>query len=309
MRKEFVNEVAKTQGIKRADLIEKDVILHQLLFDLSKNKFFHSSFAFKGGTCLAKCYLDYFRFSEDIDFTWKDQRAFDGKSQKEIRRRLSKVINSTGSIFEEIADKRDLKFKCNKDDRNYVELTGGDKTCTFKMWYLSETLGRESFVKVQMNFVEKLCYPLKTAHLKSLAANAQKELVLLFPEFEEYFQSVDFEVYDPCEILAEKIRAILTRKGTKARDYLDVYLITNQFDIPLEDILGCVIEKTKFTLDLYDRYRKNLEDKKATILTSPFNWGEEKGLLLKEIDEKEFYEFTEELKTFLSRVIERLAYA
>jgi predicted nucleotidyltransferase component of viral defense system len=69
MRKDFVYEVARTQKVKRADLIEKDLILHQVLFDLSKNKFFHDNLAFKGGTCLAKCYLDYFRFSEDIDFT------------------------------------------------------------------------------------------------------------------------------------------------------------------------------------------------------------------------------------------------
>lgn len=75
MRKDFVNEVDRLQKVKRADLIEKDLILHQVLFDLSQNKFFYDNFAFKGGTCLAKCYLDYFRFSEDIDFTWKDQKV------------------------------------------------------------------------------------------------------------------------------------------------------------------------------------------------------------------------------------------
>jgi predicted nucleotidyltransferase component of viral defense system len=96
MRRDFVNEVARTQSIKRADLIEKDLILHQVLFDLSKNKFFYDNFAFKGGTCLAKCYLDYFRFSEDIDFTWKDQSVFYGKSQKEVRRYLSLVIDRIG---------------------------------------------------------------------------------------------------------------------------------------------------------------------------------------------------------------------
>jgi predicted nucleotidyltransferase component of viral defense system len=86
MRRDFVNEVARLQKVKRGDLIEKDLILHQVLFDLSKNKFFRDNFAFKGGTCLAKCYLDYFRFSEDIDFTWKDQTVFQGKSQNELRR-------------------------------------------------------------------------------------------------------------------------------------------------------------------------------------------------------------------------------
>ncbi len=306
MKKDFINEVARIQRIERTDLIEKDLILHQLLNDLSKKDFFRNKFAFKGGTCLAKCYLDYFRFSEDIDFTWKNQSVFECKSQKEIRRYLSEVIDSIGKLFEEISEKQGLAFHCEKDNRKYVELTGGNKTCTFKIWYRSEVLDRETFLKVQMNFVEKICYPIKSAHLTSLVTRAQEELTLLFPEYQEYFQKIDFDVYDPREILAEKIRAILTRKGTKARDYVDTYLIVSQFGISLGDIFSCIIEKTKFTLDLYERYRKNLEEKISAIPKMTFAWGEEKGLLLKEINEKEFYRFVEELNDFLSKVIERL---
>lgn len=307
MRKDFVNEVARTHNIKRTDLIEKDLILHEMLSDLSKNKFFHDNFAFKGGTCLAKCYLDYFRFSEDIDFTWKNQSVFDGKSQKEVRRFLSPVIDSIGEIFEDIAKTRYLDFRCIKDDKNYVELTGGNKTCTFKVWYLSEVLNRKSFLKVQMNFVEKLCFPVKNAELKSLISGNQEELVFLFPEYQEYTQKISFIVYDPREILAEKIRAILTRQGTKARDFLDVYLIDKKFGVSLEAILACVLEKTKLTLNLYARYRNGLEEKKSTITSTPFTWGEEKGLLLKEIDEKDFYKYVEKLRIFLMKAIESLS--
>jgi predicted nucleotidyltransferase component of viral defense system len=307
MRKDFVNEVARMQKVKRADLIEKDLILHQVLFDLSKNKFFRDNFVFKGGTCLAKCYIDYFRFSEDIDFTWKNQGVFEGKSQKEVRRYLSTVIDNVGEVFEEIAKAHDLDFRSRKDDRTYVELTGGDKTCTFKVWYQSEVLDRKSFLKVQMNFVEKLCYPLKRAKLKSLIPENQEEIFLLFPEFKEYAEKIDFDVYDPREILSEKIRAILTRKGVKARDYLDVYLIEKKFGVSLEEVFGCVVEKIGFTLNLYAKYRENLEEKKATVMSTPFTWGEEKGLLLKEIDEKEFYKHIEKLKVFLKKVIEGLS--
>ena len=306
MRKDFVNEVARVQRVKRTDLIEKDLILHQVLLDLSKNQFFHDNFAFKGGTCLAKCYLDYFRFSEDIDFTWKNQGFFEGKSQKEIRKYLSKVINSIGEVFEEIANKRELDFKCMKDNRNYVEFGGGNKTCTFKIWYQTEVLGRKSFLKVQMNFVEKMYFPLKSAELKSFLPEENEELTLLFPEFKEYTQKILFDVYDIQEILCEKIRAILTRKGIKARDFLDVYLICSEFKIELEEIYGCSVEKTRFTLCLYERYRENLEEKKAIIISAPFTWGEEKGLLLKDIDEKEFYKFLEKLRMFLKKIVDEL---
>lgn len=69
MRADFVNEVARILDIKRKDLIEKGLILHQILTDLSKDEFFAPNFLFKGGTCLIKSYFGYLRFSEDIDFT------------------------------------------------------------------------------------------------------------------------------------------------------------------------------------------------------------------------------------------------
>jgi len=39
VRADFVNEVAKILDIKRKDMIEKDLILHQILFDLSGDRF------------------------------------------------------------------------------------------------------------------------------------------------------------------------------------------------------------------------------------------------------------------------------
>ncbi len=66
------------------------------------------------------------------------------------------------------------------------------------------------------------------------------------------------------------------------------------------------LDKIKFTLNLYSRHRDNLEDKRAAVLSTPFSWGEEKGLLLKEIDENDFYKFIEKLQVFLKKVIESL---
>lgn len=307
MRKDFANEVAKAQHIKRADLVEKDIVLHQVLLDLSKNKFFSENFAFKGGTCLIKHYLGYYRFSEDIDFTWKDQKLFEDKSQKGIRRHLSKIIDEIGKLFEEISVKRGLEFKCEKHNKKFVELGGGNKFCTFKIWYRSEVLDRESFMKVQINFVEKLFFVPQRAELKSLLSGHDEELSLLFPEYEEYVQKIAFDVYDVREILSEKIRSILTRRGIKARDFLDVYLVSKKYQIEMEDIYNPIVNKTRFMLDFYEKYRKNLEAKKELITSQPFRWGEEKGLLLQQIDEKEFFKFLEKLKPFLKTIVEKVA--
>jgi len=306
MRKDFANELAKAQNIKRVDLVEKDLILHQLLLDFSKNKFISENFVFKGGTCLMKHYIGYYRFSEDIDFTWKNQKLFEKMSQKEIRRNLSKIIDETGKIIEEISGKRNVEFKCEKHNKKFVELGGGNKFCTFKIWYNSEVLNSESFMKVQINFVEKLLFSPQKAELKSLQSAPNEELSILFPEYEEYVQKIAFDVYDIREILSEKIRSILTRQGIKARDFLDVYLISKKHQINVEDMYDLIVSKTRFMLDSYEKYRKNFEAKKDVILSQSFRWGEEKDLLLQPIDEKEFFSFLEKLQPTLKVIIEKV---
>jgi len=307
MRADFVNEVARILDIQRRDLIEKDVILHQMLLDLSNGKFFSENFAFKGGTCLIKCYYGYKRFSEDIDFTWKKQSTFKGKSQKWIRDYLSDVIDKTGAVFERIAAKRGLEFRCKKSDRNFVELGGSNKFCTFKIWYDSKILGRRSFVKVQINFVEQFCLRLKKGRLKSLLAKENPELNELFTEYSEYVRPITFDIYDVREILSEKVRALLTRRGTKARDFLDVYLICKHYGIKPEEVEECIVKKAKFALQMYARFRSNLNEKLKLLETGKiFDWGEERGLLLSDINEEDFYAFLDHFQDFLRKIVKEL---
>ncbi len=307
MRKDFVTEVARQNGVEQADLLEKDLILHQILTDLSQDEFFSNNFVFKGGTCLTKCYLDYYRFSEDIDFTWKDQSVYEGKSQTKIRGLLSETIDKVGSIFEGIAKKRALDFKCDKQDRHYVELGGSNKMCTFKIWYRAETLNVESFVKVQMNFVEKLIFAPQNGKLSTLQCTQSDELSFLFPEYAEYCQTISLHVYDTREILCEKVRSILTREGFKARDFLDIYLICTKYDLKLEDLLEPIVDKIRFALGAYQKYKENFEAKKAIVASKPFRWGEEKRLLLREIDGEEFGKFLDSFQSFLKKVIEKIS--
>ena len=310
MRADFVNEVAKVLKIGRRDLIEKDIILHQILTDLSQDGFFSKNFVFKGGTCLIKCYFGYVRFSEDIDFTWKDQDTLSKMSGKKIRYQLSKTINRTGEVFEVIAKKRGLDFKCVKSNPDYVELGGSDKTCTFKIWYDSEILKRRTFVKVQINFVEQMFFGVKEGKLSGLLSGGNQELEALFPEETlGYSWKISFAVYDIREILCEKVRALLTREGTKARDFVDVYLIWKKFSIKPEDVERCILGKIGFSLKLYAKYRENLRPKVALLNSGKiFDWGAEKELLLSDIDEGDFYKFLGAFDVFLKKIVAALGY-
>jgi predicted nucleotidyltransferase component of viral defense system len=50
-------------------VIEKEYVLGWLLAGIAAHPLLAEAWAFKGGTCLKKCYFETYRFSEDLDFT------------------------------------------------------------------------------------------------------------------------------------------------------------------------------------------------------------------------------------------------
>lgn len=53
----------------RHDVVEKDYVLGWLLWGIGHDPVLSEAWVFKGGTCLKKCYIETYRFSEDVDFT------------------------------------------------------------------------------------------------------------------------------------------------------------------------------------------------------------------------------------------------
>src|SRR3989338_361905 len=149
VRKDFIDFIGKT-GNK--ELIEKDILLHSILYKLAKDEWFKENFAFKGGTCLIKCYFGYYRFSEDLDFTYLSQKEFEGKSEKQIRKTISEKVNRVSALLYDVPKEFETSFKPEKDNSKYFEFGGGNKLTTFKIWYKSKIAEKESFVKVQINF-------------------------------------------------------------------------------------------------------------------------------------------------------------
>ncbi|MCL4381205.1 MAG: nucleotidyl transferase AbiEii/AbiGii toxin family protein [Candidatus Marsarchaeota archaeon] len=140
MNLNMINDISKALDYKRTDLIEKDLILQQLLRDLSLDLFFSKNFAFKGGTCLIKAYTGYFRFSEDIDFTYLHQKMPSGISKKKVSAMFSKLETEIADIFAGIAANRGLDFKNQKGNRDYMEFGGSNRVVTYKLWYDSVVL-------------------------------------------------------------------------------------------------------------------------------------------------------------------------
>jgi predicted nucleotidyltransferase component of viral defense system len=51
------------------EIVEKDYVLGWLLWGIGSHPALRDHWIFKGGTCLKKCFVETYRFSEDLDFT------------------------------------------------------------------------------------------------------------------------------------------------------------------------------------------------------------------------------------------------
>ncbi len=69
----MINRLAIEERVRewglREDVVEKDYVLGWVLWGIGTHPSLSIKWAFKGGTCLKKCYLETYRFSEDLDFT------------------------------------------------------------------------------------------------------------------------------------------------------------------------------------------------------------------------------------------------
>lgn len=286
--------------IKSDRFLEKDIILHRILLRLMKTSF-KGEYAFKGGTCLTKCYLGYYRFSEDMDFTYINQKEFEGMSQNKIRKALSQKINLVLESLVKIAEDLDLEFKPDKSDTKYVMLGGSNKFVTFKLWYKSLVEDKEDFIKIQINYFDLIINKIVEKDAHSLYSSIpKKEIELLYPEYIDILDDVKLMAYPLIEIFLEKIRAILTRRGTKSRDYIDVYLIDKKVDIDLKKEESKIIKKIEFML-IYDKYLQNL----SVIKPENLIIGEEAQLLLEPIDDG-FRKFLPEFFEYLIKLEEKL---
>lgn len=84
----------------REDVIEKDYALGWVLWGIGSDPVLANGWVFKGGTCLKKCYVETYRFSEDLDFTvLPGGPADDAAVVEALQRMLARVQEASGIDF------------------------------------------------------------------------------------------------------------------------------------------------------------------------------------------------------------------
>lgn len=82
------------------EVVEKDYILGWLLWGIGTDPVLSNSWVFKGGTCLKKCYIETYRFSEDLDFTVLPDGPFRPTDVEPLlRQTLGRITAESGIDF------------------------------------------------------------------------------------------------------------------------------------------------------------------------------------------------------------------
>lgn len=196
--REAILYTANTTGFT-SELIEKDYFCSLLLSYLYADE---SSLTFRGGTCLSKIYGEFYRLSEDLDFTISV--SFD--SPRSLRR---KIIEPVKKVVARISGALPV-FSLSQN------LVGRNNSTQYiaQVQYRSCIRPTSPTIKIEIGLREELLTPPKRGLVKTLLFDpfSRKPAV---PEFYVTCLSLN-------EAYAEKIRAALTRTELAIRDYYDI---------------------------------------------------------------------------------------
>ena len=198
-------------------VVEKDYALGWLLAGIFANDKIVDGWVFKGGTCLKKCFFETYRFSEDLDFTLKDESHLDETFLKEI----------FAEIGEWVYEQSGLEMPADRQDFDIYTNPRGNKNCEGKISYrgpVSPTAaGGWPRIKLDLTADERIVLP-----------------PVRLPIFHPYSDAQDGDIivqaYAYEEAFGEKIRALAER--TRPRDLYDVInLYRNAADRPTPSVL------------------------------------------------------------------------
>lgn len=118
---------------------------------------------------------------------------------------------------------------------------------------------RAELIKIQVSFVEELLFPPKNARATTLLNRVRMSRGdrAYFDEFLMFYKPIRIMAYGEKEILCEKVRAILTKRVQKLRDFCDLFVLLKR-GFKAEDLKEEILENTKASL-YYKRHRENLE--------------------------------------------------
>ncbi len=277
------------------DLLEKDLLLALILAEFEKMDL-GKELIFKGGTLLSRNYLKYHRFSEDLDFVFKESNSIRELTRKARERKVKNFLDSFVPKLKEVADILGLEFSTDRSNKKFCRMLSGRTVYTFKLYH-SDT----KFIKIEINFIEKLINPPQKVSIKLITDFFDsKEFMFVLGLNLKNFNVLSYSIK---EIILEKYRAILTRKNLQDRDLFDLFLIKDSLNVDIKLITDKIEGSSLIKKDLISLIREKLK----LLEEGKFFDSEEKieELAIAKYDKDKFEEFKSKIKPILIEICKK----
>src|SRR3989344_6745215 len=207
---QYIHEIKRGMSLNiDDDIIKKDLLLTLILTEFEKMDL-GKDLIFKGGTLLSRNYLNYHRFSEDLDFVHKDSGDLREMTRANRERKIKNYIDFFTPKLKEAADALGLEFSIDRSNKKFCKMLNGRAVYTFKLYYSDV-----NFIKVEINFVEKMVD--KTQEVSVGAITDFFDSKKLMSDLNLSYSNFQVQSYSLKEITLEKYRATLTRNKLQER--------------------------------------------------------------------------------------------
>jgi predicted nucleotidyltransferase component of viral defense system len=183
----------------REDVVEKDYVLGWVLAGIGADAELSDGWVFKGGTCLKKCYIETYRFSEDLDFTLLPHSS---RSSEELLVAIARVLASVATTSGINFSARDPVIRFRPDE----------SSAEARIYYVGPRQSPSAArIKFDLSFNEKVVRP-----------PVLREIAHPYPD--SLAPTNQVRCYSFEEVFGEKLRAM----GERGRPR-DLYDIINLF--------------------------------------------------------------------------------
>lgn len=298
----FKKYISYVKGKRKSNIedqyIEKDYFISlflstwQTLKEAGKVSYL-DKLIFKGGTLLARNYLDYPRISEDIDFTYEesnDLRKLESKNKRE--KAILKLIAPIIDDIKLICENGKFFFETSRTNRKFVIVRNSRAVYILNVYYNSMITKEEIPIKIELNFLEHIFHDCPELKIKNIV---NQDLYLKSIGYN--LSNIMIRTYPLDEVIIEKYRAILTRDTLKERDIFDLYLINKNFKNVLSFDNTLIFEKIESGYMISPDLSKNLEKNCTLLHNDSFGASDDdiSRLSLVEINEKDYEDFRKRL--------------
>lgn len=192
-------------------VVEKDYALGWLLWGINQHAVAKNDWVFKGGTCLKKCYFETYRFSEDLDFSFRGARQ---PTVEELAAVLSDVSDSVLEASGIEFPKQSIQFEIFQNPRGSLSIHGGIK---YRGPVRPQVgLSQMQRIKIDLTLDEPLILSPVTRQVDHPYSDKPEGGILAL-------------AYDYEEVFAEKVRALAQR--LRPRDLYDVIHLHRRMDL------------------------------------------------------------------------------